>query len=83
MKFLEGGGGQKILANLFKMCFIYRFVPVLSSWVKHDSQFLVETGLAARLEVAYYDPQLSNILDKFLQMLLQVVELFRHFIKCQ
>lgn len=47
--------------------------------VKHDSQFLVESCLAAGLEVADDDSQLSNILDKFLQMLLQVIEFFGHF----
>lgn len=54
---------------------------VMMSRIKYDSQFLVQTGLAARLEVANNDPQLSNILDKFLQMLLQVVKSLRHIVQ--
>lgn len=49
-----------------------------SSKVKHISQFLVESCLAARLKVAHDDSQLSNILDKLLQVFFEVIELFRH-----
>ena len=46
--------------------------------MEDDSQFLVEYCLAAGLEVADDDSQLSNILDKFLQMLLQIIKFFSH-----
>jgi len=44
------------------------------------SQLLVEPRLAAGLEVADDDPQLSNVLDEFLQVLFEVVEFFRHLV---
>lgn len=46
---------------------------------KHGSQFLVQSCLATRLKVADDDAQLSNVLDKFLQMLLQIVKFFSHY----
>lgn len=47
-------------------------------WRRH-SQFLVEDGLAARLEVTDDDPQLANVLYELLQVFLQAVEFFSHF----
>lgn len=43
-----------------------------------DSQLLIEASLAARLEVAHDDPQLSYVLHELLQVLLQVIKLLRH-----
>lgn len=52
---------------------------VKTSYIEEYSQFLVKNGLAARLEVADDDSQLSNILNKFLQMFLQAIKFLSHF----
>ena len=45
-----------------------------------DSQLLVEPGLAAGLEVADDNAELPDVLHELLQVLLQVVELLRHYL---
>lgn len=63
---------------LVEILLCLRIGTVALSSIQPDSQFLVEDCLTAGLEVADDDSQLSDILDKFLQMFLKVVEFFSH-----
>lgn len=61
---------------------IRRLLLLERFFTQEYSQFLVKNGLAARLEIADDDSQLSNILNKFLQVFLQAIKFFSHFNKC-